>query len=149
MLKDVFNKITNYLTQGEEVEFSIGGSYSEIIWEKNPLDEEQTFTLEMYINKKDEIAFHKVEKEVWIEAYIKYAKAKIKVKLSDLESLVELTKGKEIQAFHLVVARSFGKKFEQPKNFITQIERMILEYYQGIVQYAKSWNRPTPKIVND
>jgi len=26
---------------------------------------------------------------------------------------------------------------------------MTLEYYQGIVQYAKSWNRPTPKIVND
>jgi hypothetical protein len=116
------------------------GTIARISWVERQIDN---------FNKKDEIAFQKVEKEIWIEADIKYAKANIKVKLSDLESLVELTKGKEIQAFHLVLARSFGKKFEQPKNFITQIEKMILEYYKGIVQYAKSWNRPTPKIVND
>lgn len=49
MLKDVFNKITNYLIQGEEVEFSIGGSYLEIIWKKNPLDDNETSILNMYI----------------------------------------------------------------------------------------------------
>ena len=116
------------------------GTVARISWIERQIDN---------FSKKDEIAFHKVEKDLWIEADIKYAKANIKVKLSDLESLYELTKGKEIQAFHLVLARSFGKKFSQPKNFISQIEIMILEYYQGIVQYAKSWNRPTPKIVND
>ena len=99
--------------------------------------------------KKDEVAFQKVEKEVWIEAEIKYAKANIKVRLSELDSLVELTNGKEIQAFHIVVARGFGKNFEKPKNFITLIEKMVIEYYQSIVQYAKSWTRPAPKIVND
>jgi hypothetical protein len=41
MLKDVFNKITNYLTQGEEVEFSLGSTY-EINAEKNPLDDNET-----------------------------------------------------------------------------------------------------------
>lgn len=102
-----------------------------------------------YFKKKDEIAFQKVEKEVWIEAEIKYAKATIKVSLSELNSLVELTKGKEIQCFHIVVARSFGKNFEKPKNFITLIEKMVIEYYQGIVQYAKSWTRPAPKIVDE
>lgn len=116
------------------------GTVARISWIERQIDN---------FNKKDEIAFQKVQKEVWIESDIKYAKANIKVKLSEIDSLIELTKGKEIQAFHLVLARSFGKKFEQPKNFITQIERMTLEYYQGIVQYAKSWNRPTPKIVND
>ena len=30
-----------------------------------------------------------------------------------------------------------------------EVEWNGLEYFQGIVQYAKSWNRPTPKIVND
>ena len=99
--------------------------------------------------KKDELAFQKVEKEVWIEAEIKYAKANIKVRLSELDSLVELTKGKEIQTFNIVVARGFGKNFEKPKNFITLIEKMVIEYYQSIVQYAKSWTRPAPKIVND
>ena len=93
--------------------------------------------------KKDEVAFQKVEAE------IKYAKANIKVRLSELDTLVELTKGKEIQAFHIVVARGFGKNFEKPKNFITLIEKMVIEYYQSIVQYAKSWTRPAPKIVND
>ena len=49
MIIDVFNKITNYLTQGEEVVFSIGGSYLEIIWIKNPLDNNETSILDMYI----------------------------------------------------------------------------------------------------
>ena len=52
MLTDIFNKITNHLTQGEEVEFAIGGTYLEITWMKNPLDDNETSILEMYITQE-------------------------------------------------------------------------------------------------
>tara|TARA_B100000795_G_scaffold220769_1_gene175300 strand:- start:827 stop:1171 length:345 start_codon:yes stop_codon:yes gene_type:complete len=49
MLTDVFNKITYHLSKGEEVEFSVGGSYLETRWIKNPLDDNETSILYMYI----------------------------------------------------------------------------------------------------
>ena len=97
--------------------------------------------------KKNDSLFLKLEKDLIIEADIKYAKANIKVKLSELDQLIELTKDKEIQAFKITLNRGFGVGFASVKKFITLIEHMILEYYEGIVQHASTWARPTPKIV--
>jgi len=99
--------------------------------------------------KKGDVAFQKSENEIWVEADIKFAKTNIKVKLSELDTLTELTKGKEIQAFHIVMVRSFGANFASNKKFIVLIEKMILEYYEGIVQHASSWTRPTPKLIQE
>lgn len=49
MLKDVFNKIIYCLNKGEEVEFSVGGPYVETEWIKNPLNDNETYILNMYI----------------------------------------------------------------------------------------------------
>jgi len=97
--------------------------------------------------KKNNVLFSKLEKELIIEADIKYAKANIKVKLSELDELIELTKDKEIQAFKITLNRGFGAGFSSVKKFIVLIDNMILEYYEGIVQYVSTWTRPTPKIV--
>lgn len=97
--------------------------------------------------KKADIAFEKIENEIWIEADIKYAKTNLKIKLSDLDTLSEQTKGKEIQGFHIVMVRYFGVNFASNKKFIVLIEKMILEYYEGIVQYVTTWIRPTPKLI--
>lgn len=97
--------------------------------------------------KKNESLFLKLEKEIIIEADIKYAKANIKVKLSELDNLIELTKVKEIQAFKITLNRSFGVGFASVKKFIILIDNMVLEYYEGIVQHVSTWTRPTPKIV--
>ena len=49
MLTNVFNKIIDFLEKGEEVEFSCGGPYLETNWIKNPLDDNDTNILDMYI----------------------------------------------------------------------------------------------------
>jgi len=97
--------------------------------------------------KKNDTLFLKLEKELIIEADIKYAKANIKVKLSELDELIELTKDKEIQGFKVTLNRGFGVGFASVKKFIVLIDNMVLEYYEGIVQYVSTWTRPTPKIV--
>ena len=97
--------------------------------------------------KKNDTLFPKLEKELIIEADIKYAKANIKVKLSELDELIELTKDKEIQGFKITLNRGFGAGFASVKKFIVLIDNMVLEYYEGIVQYVSTWTRPTPKIV--
>lgn len=97
--------------------------------------------------KKNDSLFSILEKDIIVEADIKYAQANIKVKLSELDQLVELTKDKDIQAFKITFNRTFGANFASVKKFIVLIEKMLLEYYEGIVQYVSTWNRPTPKIV--
>ena len=49
MLTNVFNKIIDHLSKGEEVEFSVGGPYLESTWIKNPLDDNDTNVLYEYI----------------------------------------------------------------------------------------------------
>ena len=78
--------------------------------------------------------------------FIKYAKDNLKVKLADLSTLTELSKGKEIQAFNITLISEFGAGFASNKKFITLIEKMILEFYEGIVQNMSNWNRPAPKL---
>lgn len=101
--------------------------------------------LENY-KKKSEGLFSKLEKEIIIEADIKYAKANIKVKPYELDVLFEQTKDKEIQGFRLTLNRGYGANFASVKKFIVLIENMVLEYYEGIVQHASTWIRPTPRI---
>jgi len=99
--------------------------------------------------KKNETLFSKLKEEIFIEADIKYAKADIKKKLSELDQLIELTRDKDIQGFRITLDRGFGASFSSVKKFIVLIEKMVLEYYEGIVQHVSTWNRPTPKIVQD
>lgn len=99
--------------------------------------------------RKNESLFSTFEKDIIIEADIKYAQANVKVKLSELDQLIELTKDRDIQGFKITLNRSFGAGFTSVKKFIVLIEKMVLEYYEGIVQHSSSWIKPTPKIVNE
>ncbi len=96
--------------------------------------------------KKNEELFDKLSKDIWVEADVKYAKANLKVKLSELDQLKELAKGKEIQAFHIVWINSFGASFSSNKKFIENIEKIVLDYYECIVQHIVNWTRPAPRI---
>lgn len=104
--------------------------------------------LENCKKKADEL-FQELESEVWIEADIKFAKANIKVRLSELSTLPELTAGKEIQAFHIVIIRSYGANFASTKKFIVLIEQMVLDYYEAVVQHVSTWSRPTPTLIQE
>lgn len=96
--------------------------------------------------KKNETTFSQIEKDILIEANIKHARAHITVGLSEFEKLIDETKGKEIQAFNVVVLSKFNTAFGSNKKFILKIEKMVLDYYAGIVQYLTNWNQPAPKL---
>ncbi|MCH8902310.1 MAG: hypothetical protein IIA45_00100 [Bacteroidetes bacterium] len=96
--------------------------------------------------KQNAEVFNKIGSNIWIEASIKFAKENIKVNLSELDTLTELTKGKEIQAFHVVLNEGYGANFGSTKKFVELIENQILAYYEGIVQHMTNWKRPAPKL---
>lgn len=96
--------------------------------------------------KKSETAFEKLSDKIWIEANIKFAKENIKIKLSEINSLQELSKGKEIQGFSIVLVNGYGSNFASVKKFVQLIEQQLLDYYEGIVQHTSNWTRPAPKL---
>lgn len=100
----------------------------------------------MNCQKREGALFASIESNLWIEADIKFIKTNLKVKLANLSELLELTKDKDIQSFHVVLIESFGASFASNKKFIVLIEKMVLEYYEGVVQHLSNWSRPAPKL---
>lgn len=96
--------------------------------------------------KREGALFNTLENNLWVEADIKFVKTNLKVKLSNLSELLELAKDKDIQGFHIVLIQSFGAEFASNKKFIVLIEKMVLEYYEGVVQHLSNWSRPAPKL---
>ena len=96
--------------------------------------------------KRNELVFNKISDDLLLEADVKHARQNIRVSISDIETILEETNGKEIQSFNVVLMSKFKAKFSSNKGFITEIESMILEYYAGIVQYLTNWDRPAPKL---
>lgn len=96
---------------------------------------------------KSESVYNKIAENIWIDTNIKYAQTHLRVKLSELGMLPDSTKGKEIQAFHIVLINSFGSRFASNKKFIELIEKMVLDYYESIVQHMTNWNRPAPRLI--
>jgi len=96
--------------------------------------------------KKSETIFRSIEKDILIEANIKHAREHIRIPLSGFETLIEESKGKEIQAFNIVLLSKFNAGFNSNKKFIFLIEKMVLEYYASIVQHLANWNQPAPRI---
>jgi len=96
--------------------------------------------------KKNEVTFSLIEKDLLVEAKIKHARENIRVPINALDTLFEEVNGREIQAFNVVLMSKFGAGFGSNKKFIVLIEKMVLDYYAGIVQYLTNWNRPAPKL---
>ena len=78
---------------------------------------------------------------------IKNARSDVRVGLKDLHTLFDESAGREIQGFNIVLIKNLKKNFGSSSGFISAIENMILEYYQGIVQHVSTWSKPTPKII--
>ena len=100
-------------------------------------------------SKRSPEVFEAISKDIFIEADVKYIKEHEMVSLKDVEKLKDVTNGKEILAFNVLLNRSFGVSFSSNKKFVENIEKMVLEYYEGIVQHMSSWNKPAPKLVRE
>ena len=113
------------------------GTVARISWIKKQIEN---------CKKSEKSIFEKLNDKVWIEADIKFARENLKVNFNNIEELYELSKGKEIQQFYVSVMDGFGTKFPQEKNFVILFEQLVLNYYEGIVQNLKNWNKPSPKL---
>ena len=98
--------------------------------------------------KKSEL-FEKLYSDILIEADIRYVRSHLQVRLKDSGTLQELAKGKDVQAFNIVLVKSFGSNFASVKKFVELIEQMTLDYYEGVVQHLINWIPKAPKLADE
>ncbi|MDA3886488.1 MAG: hypothetical protein PF638_12920 [Candidatus Delongbacteria bacterium] len=91
--------------------------------------------------------FKKLEEELNIEINVKNTKGLECHKWNDYDKFYdELKDGKRINDFRVILNKHFGKgNFASPTKFIEIIEKMIIDYYQVIVQNLKNWKKPEAK----
>ncbi len=113
------------------------GTKAQLTWVKNQF---KTF------QKKNPESFEKIKKELKVQIFLKFTKNPILIEIEDLDEIFYSLKNKEIKHFNLVQIKYLGKKFESRKAFVSELENMLVEYYQVIVQHMKKWEKPAPKI---
>jgi hypothetical protein len=113
------------------------GNVAKITWLKKQI---------LNCQQKENEIYERIRDKIWIEANIKFARTNLKVNFKDIEELYEQSKGKEIQEFVVSVISVFGKSFQSEKKFIELFEKLVLDYYEGIVQNLSNWNSPAPKL---
>lgn len=96
--------------------------------------------------KKDRELFDFISDELYLEVLIKNSRITERVSISDFDRLSDSLKGKEIREFKLVYLNDFGKSFSSPKKFVEIIEKMLKDYYKGVIQHLTKWELPPPKM---
>ena len=96
--------------------------------------------------KKNPELFTNLEKSLMIDILIKFQKEPIRFRLDEIDSALEKVGNREIKGFNIVCLQYLGRKFRSPQIFVEVIEKMVIDYYRGIVQYLKNWNKPAPQI---
>ena len=99
-----------------------------------------------FCERKSPDIFKSIKKGLMVDINIKFASKPIRVPVDELEYAHEKLSGKEIKNFSIVSINYLGKKFESRKLFVNIIENMLVEYYQGIIQYLKKWEKSAPRI---
>jgi len=96
--------------------------------------------------KKNPELFEKLRNDLMVDINIKYSSEPIRLPLEELEYAFERISGREIKSFNILLIKYLGRKFVSRSGFVNIIEKMLIEYYQGIVQYLKKWEKPAPQI---
>lgn len=67
--------------------------------------------------------------------------------LLDNPSSIQVGKeGLQVYSFHVFFARRLGPRFIQQANFITDLEKVVPEFYVEIGQFLSEWRKSPPKI---
>ena len=85
-------------------------------------------------------------KDLQVEIIVKFIKEPIRVSIEELVDVHELVGSREIKSFRVIYLNVLGRKFESRKGVVQIIEQMILNYYQGVLQYLKKWEKPAPQL---
>ncbi|HEX2256781.1 MAG TPA: hypothetical protein VHG92_08805 [Afifellaceae bacterium] len=49
-------------------------------------------------------------------------------------------------SFEILLVRDLGGKFGQRRNFISELERAVPDFYEQVGQHLKAWQAPAPKV---
>ena len=113
------------------------GNVAKITWLKKQI---------LSCQQKESEIYKRIGDNIWIEADIKFARNNLKLNFKNIEELYEQSKGKEIQEFVVSVISVFGMRFQSEKKFVELFEKLVLDYYEGVVQNLSNWNEPAPKL---
>ena len=98
-------------------------------------------------NKKNEKTFQKIKNEILIEIIIRNSNKSERISLIDIDNIYAEIKNKEIKEFKILFIKDFGKQFASRIKFVEIIERMIVDFYSGIVQFLSKWEKHAPKMI--
>jgi hypothetical protein len=90
--------------------------------------------------------FERIKDSLFIDLNLKFVKQPVRIPWAELEYAHDHVAGRDIKAFTVVHQRFLGRRFESRKNVIVDIESMVLDFYQGVLQYLKKWENPAPKL---
>ncbi len=113
---------------------------SQITWIKNQIK---------LCDRKNPELFTTLKNDLLIDINIKYSNEPTRCTLEELEDVHERVTNKEIKSFNILLLKNLGRKFESRKGFVEITEKMLIDFYKGIVQYLKKWEKPVPQLIDD
>ncbi|MCK4579327.1 MAG: hypothetical protein KAU50_11085 [Candidatus Marinimicrobia bacterium] len=109
----------------------------QISWIRNQLRQSERKNPELFATLKPDLI---------IEINLKFVKDSLRLHLDELDSAIEMIGARKIKSFSILFLKYLGRKFESRKGVVGIIEEMLIDYYQGILQYLRRWEKPAPKI---
>ena len=102
--------------------------------------------IEKFKNRNPEL-FEQLEKNVMVEFKVKnYGTERMCIK--ELDNFADKNKGKTLTEYGVILCYDMGRTFGHKSNSIKSIEKLLLDYYEGIVQHLTKWQIPAPEIKN-
>lgn len=98
-------------------------------------------------DKKNHELFATLAPDLLIEIHKKFVKGPLQLHVDELDSAVDRIGSHEIKSFSILYIKCLGRKFESRKGVVSIIEKMLIDYYQGILQHLKRWEKPAPQLV--
>ena len=96
--------------------------------------------------KRNPNLFETLKPGLAIDIYLKYVSDPIRVEFNELDSVAEKIGTREIKSFSIILNRYLGRKFESRKVVVREFEEMLIDYYRGVLQHLKRWEKPVPQI---
>ena len=96
--------------------------------------------------KRNEETFDAIKNKLYIDVRVKNSRNLVRMSISKFDDLYEEVKDREILEFRILYINDFGRNFASPKKFVEQIEKMLIDFYSGIVQHLNKWEPSAPKM---
>lgn len=109
----------------------------QITWVRNQLKHSE---------KKNPKLFESLRADLSVDIYLKFVKDPVRMTLDELDTAAEMIGPREIKSFSIILNRYLGRKFDSRKIVVKIFEEMLIDYYRGVLQHLKRWEKPAPQM---